>query len=452
MSTYVSSDSTPVTSASQLEEHFRLPHPSPGKLGVEWELLPVNEEGRLVPFFGARGVEALLKRLRSPKDGIIEDNGHLIALELPDGGMFELEPGGQVELAAPPKERLADTQAFLRSQVARAEKNARSLGFRLAPWALAPLNAPEDNDDVPKSRYRILASHLRARGDRGRWMMKLTAATQITLDYEDEAHLAEMVRALLPILPYLTALTANAPVYGGRPNGWQTLRPGIWQRTDPDRCGLPDHLFSEGFGFRSLVDYGLSRPAVFFVRDGQWVPGGGRTFAEILDNPGELGPITIADWRLHNTAIFTDLRMRGYLEIRTLDALPLPLIMACAALFKGLLGRRGGQQWAEAFPRAEAQPLRTALLDAGRLGTAWRPQTGPGLFEGWKMLLDAAMAGLAAQKEPDSYLAPLEELAREKRSPSMGWVQNDDGLWQGPELGIQAAARSDGRQRTDVGC
>ena len=243
MSTYQPGDQTPITSCSQLTDLFTPRSPRPGRVGVELELLPVKPGGRLVRYGGAGGVEEMLARLAPPHEGIAEGD-HLSALLLEGGGMVGLEPGGQVEIASPPMERLEDLEAFLQRSAHSLRRSAAASGFELVPWGVAPMDGEEELADVPKARYTILREHLLKTGALGRRMMKLTASTQFSLDYRGEDELTQMVRAASRVLPYVLAFTANAPVYRGRRTAWATQRPRIWRSTDPARCGLPAFLFA----------------------------------------------------------------------------------------------------------------------------------------------------------------------------------------------------------------
>ena len=432
MSTYQPGDQTPIRSRSQLVDYFAPHAPVEGRLGVEWELLPVRPDSRLAPYDGPGGVEEALARLAPPHEAVLEA-GRMTAVKLEGGGMVGLEPGGQVELATLPSDRLALVQNALERPLALIERSAASSGFSLAPWGVAPENGEEDLPDVPKARYGLLRDHLRAAGTLGRRMMKLTASTQVSLDYRDESELTAMTRAAVTAAPYLLAFTANAPVYKGRRTAWATQRPRIWRGTDRRRCGLPTFLFAPKVTYAGAARWALSRPVIFLVRDGKFLPGDARTFAQVLAGPGPLGPITMEDWDLHVSTLFPDLRLRSYLEIRVLDSLPLPLVMAATAFFKGLLseaGRRALSRSGLSCPdRAGAS---RSLLRAGRLGPRWIPESGPPAQGAMKLLLHAASLGLGSLGEEPSFLDPLRDLVTANRCPADSWTRRREGGWTAP--------------------
>jgi len=436
LSTYQPGSPEPLRRFGDLLALFEPAAPREGRVGAEWELLPLGPDGLRVPYGGGTGISALLEEVRREGHLAIREGRHLVALRWKGGGIVGLEPGGQLEFASPPSDRLADLERFFRSAGGRLARGARALGYGLEAWGLAPNEPPERLPDVPKVRYRVLAEHLRKTGDRGRWMMQLTASTQVSLDYVDEEHLRRATDGALRALPYLYAATANAPVAQGHPTGWASLRADIWRRTDRARCGLPPHLFSARLGYEAAARWALSRPVLFMVREGDWVPGDGRSFGEVWKSPGPLGPLTAEDWSLHVSGLFPDLRVRGYLEVRVLDSLPLPLVLGAAALLKGLLARRDGFRWTAAFPAPSPGLSRRELRRAARSGARWVPETGPAPAEAWPRLLRAAREGLRDLGDEPGSLEPLATQARSRRCPADGWVRAADGPWQGPANGL----------------
>lgn len=432
LSTFVPGSHNPLRSRADFEAAFEPASPKEGRVGAEWELLPMAPQGRRVPYSGREGVSALLEGVRNRGYGPIREGRSLTALRIPKGGMVGLEPGAQVELASPPSENLSFLDRFFRGTGRLLSREARELGFALAPWGIAPNEEPERLPDVPKVRYSLLADHLSRSGDRGRWMMKLTASTQVALDYCCEEHLRAMTDGLLRALPYLYAATANAPVALGRPTGWASVRAAIWKRTDPLRCGLPRHIFSPRLGYRALTRWALGRPALFFVREGEWIAGDGRSFEEIWRKPGTLGPLTTEDWALHLSGLFPDLRIRGYLEVRVLDSLPLPLLLGSAALLKGLISRQDGFSWTRSFPSPSSTATRLEFLRAARLGARWTPEEGPSPGDVWPKLFNAAREGLRALGEDPARLEPLVALVASGRCPADDWWRDEAGIWRGP--------------------
>src|SRR5690606_3727337 len=63
----------------------------------------------------------------------------------------------------------------------------------------------------------------------------------------------------------------------------------------------------------------------------------GQTFRDFMQNGFEGHQATLADWRLHLTTLFPEVRLKNTLEVRSVDSLPPELATAALAVWTGLL-------------------------------------------------------------------------------------------------------------------
>jgi glutamate--cysteine ligase len=178
------------------------------------------------------------------------------------------------------------------------------------------------------------------RGKLGLDMMTRTCTVQVNLDFASEADMVKKFRVSLALQPIATALFADSPFTEGRPNGFLSYRSQIWTDTDPDRTGLLDFVFEDGFGFERYVDYLLDVPMYFVYRDGRYIDASGQSFRDFLDGrlpalPGELP--TLKDWADHTTTAFPEVRLKTFLEMRGADGGPWNRVCALPAFWVGLL-------------------------------------------------------------------------------------------------------------------
>ncbi len=193
---------------------------------------------------------------------------------------------------------------------------------------------------MPKGRYAIMRAYMPKVGQLGLDMMTRTCTVQVNLDYASETDMVKKFRVSLALQPIATALFANSPFTEGKPNGYLSYRSHIWTDTDPDRTGMLDFVFEDGFGYERYVDYLLDVPMYFSYRTGIYHDASGQSFRDFLQGrlpalPGILP--TLRDWSDHMTTAFPEVRLKKYIEMRGADSGPLPTLCALPAFWVGLL-------------------------------------------------------------------------------------------------------------------
>jgi glutamate--cysteine ligase len=193
---------------------------------------------------------------------------------------------------------------------------------------------------MPKGRYKIMRAYMPKKGNLGLDMMTRTCTVQVNLDVANEADMVKKFRVSLALQPIATALFADSPFTEGKPNGFRSYRSHIWTDTDPDRTGMLDFVFADGFGYERYVDYLLDVPMYFVYRDGEYIDASGQSFRDFLDgklpaHPGQKP--RLADWADHMTTAFPEVRLKKYLEMRGADGGPWNRLCALPAFWVGLL-------------------------------------------------------------------------------------------------------------------
>ncbi len=309
------------------------------RIGLEAEFFAVERQtGRALPYEGALSVHAILKELKArfAYEPVLE-SGNIIALKRGEW-IISLEPGGQMELSAPPVANVFEIE----KQLKRFFGELLSLNDRFpeAAWlavGMQPFTALDEITWVPKKRYQLMKDYLGTRGTMSHEMMKRTATNQICLDYTSEENAMAGLRLTLGITSIVSAMFAHSPFSDGRPNGFLTRRLDIWNHTSPERAGLIVQFTRPGMAFRDYLEYLLEMPLMFIVRRDQWIPVQDFNFRRFIGK-GYLGhKATIADFDLHLSTAFPEVRLKQYLEIRGADCQRPDLIPALAAFWKGIL-------------------------------------------------------------------------------------------------------------------
>ena len=386
-------------------------------VGLETEKLVVDRQtGEAAGYEQIRDLLASLEGVGG-WEGSYEGE-HLVGLQGKRSSVT-LEPGGQLELSG---RFCCDIHCSwrdlgrYRNQVVEVGKES---GLAFLGLVVQPFTPLEKIAWLPKVRYGIMGPYMLKTGDMGQRMMKQSAGTQINLDFSDEADCVRKLRAAQWLSPLSYALFANSPILEDRPSGFLSLRGEIWSRTDADRCGLIPQLFAADAGFDTFIDYALDVPLYFLQRDDRLVDmtGSRFSFRQYLESGWQQERATLADWNLHLSTIFPEVRLRPQIEVRSADSLPPQFTASVAALYKGLLYSDEALTEIETiFGELTLAEIKDLYRASWRSGLQARCSSGS-LQEIAAILLPAAERSLKDQfrrgisgADESQFLQPLEEI------------------------------------------
>lgn len=327
---------------------------------------------------------------------------------LPAGSAVSVEPGGQVELSTPPCTGVVAAVQALRADEAalRTALTVHRLGT--ACLGTDPARAPGRVNPAP--RYAAMEEHFAALGTRpaGLAMMCSTGALQVNVEAGPQGQWPARVRLAHRLGPVLTAISACSPMLASRRSGWHSMRAQVWAGLDRTRCGPPP---DEGDPAAEWGRYALDA-AVMLVRD----PGSDRTepvrdrlpFRAWAAGEVRLGSRLPdpADVDYHLSTLFPPVRLRGFLELRYLDAVPSRWWPALATVATVLLD----DPLAAAAAAEACEPVADSWLSAGRCGLH-----DPALARAARQCLEAAAA--ASPPELKSDVESYAELVAAGRTP-----------------------------------
>lgn len=315
------------------------------RIGAEHEKFGFDKSTLRRPAYeGPGGIKAMLDGLTRFGWTPVLEGDHVIALERRNAEGFtasiSLEPGGQFELSGAPLQTIHDICNETGQHLMEVKQVADQLNLGFLGLGFDPKWRREDIPVMPKGRYDIMRAYMPKKGRLGLDMMLRTCTVQANLDFESEADMVLKFRASLALQPIATALFANSPFIEGRPSGFLSSRANVWTDTDPDRTGMLDFVFQEGFGYERYADYALDTPMYFAKRGETYVDLSGQSFRAFMDGrldalPGERA--TEKDWADHLTTLFPEVRLKQYLEMRGADGGPWSRICALPALWAGVL-------------------------------------------------------------------------------------------------------------------
>jgi glutamate--cysteine ligase len=430
------SDPTPITSARQLAGWFAAGSKprAAWRIGTEHEKFGFRRDDLSPPPYEPGGIRAMLEGLMAFGWEPILDRGQPIGLKRGEASV-SLEPGGQFELSGAPLLTLHETHAETADHLREVREVAAPLGLGFAPLGFHPLARREDMPWMPKGRYAIMREYMPRVGSMGLDMMLRTCTVQVNLDFGDEADMVEKLRISLALQPLATALFANSPFAEGRPNGYRTLRGKVWTDTDPDRTGIPAVVFEDGFGFERFADWVLDVPMYFIMRDGQWIDAAGVPFRAFLEGRAEKlqdHVATMGDWADHVTTVFTDVRLKRFLEMRGADAGAPAFLTALPAFWVGLIYDDAAQKAARALTKGWSVEQIRALRNAVPEQALAARIDGRALHDVARDVLAIARDGLKARGlGEEMHLDPLDAVVATGQTQADRWLERCATAWGG---------------------
>lgn len=412
-------------SFEQMVSHFRPDSTREYQLlvGFEYEVQLFHRR-TLSPlsYRGDPGLDEILSFAAADLDGQIEPGSPPNKLKLASGAHLSLEPGGQFEFSSAPVATFAGCLAQLDRFVALLERIADRFDVHVFYGGANPIHTVEQIGLViPNQRYQIMDRYFPRVGSMGRRMMRQTCSFQVTFDYQDTALGTQLLRSGSIVAPIAAALFANAPFIDGRNSGYRSYRGPIWENTDPARCGPLPGATNASYGFGDYVAYVLRAPMFFVSTDEGFVDAGGISFDQFNQQGFAGRSATMDDFLLHNSTIFSDVRLKNTVEIRTVDAQDPALVPAALAFLCGLLLCEGARE-------RTLRVLTSIGVDPVAMG---RHLTKQGLAtqvgghpakELLLYLLEQAEQGLRScfedGREAGAHLEPISQLVREERTPA----------------------------------
>jgi glutamate--cysteine ligase len=241
---------------------------------------------------------------------------------LPCGGRVTFEPGGQVELSSPPHQGIAAAHAAVARDSAVLRDALAAGGIGVLASGVDPLR--HRRRVVRGARYDAMEGYFDAQGRAGRMMMCDTASVQVNVDLGGTGSARSRWVLAHAIGPTLAAAFANSPIVAGQRTRYRSARLGVWAAIDHTRtapaCGAGGAFDTGDAWTRYALD---ARVMLVRVSDERYQPLVEHlSFGEWIAHGHELGWPTEDDFVYHLTTLFPPVRLRGWLELRMVDALP----------------------------------------------------------------------------------------------------------------------------------
>lgn len=299
-------------------------------IGPEFEHIIVDRKSyESVSYWGEKGVEYISQRLVKLGFKAHYEKDHILGLDL-DDMVVSTEPGGQLEFSCTKKKTISEVERSYKRFFSFLLPILDELNYDILAVAYHPVTKIEDIKLLPKARYNVMFDYFKNHGSMSHNMMKGTAGLQLSLDFTSEEDFKKKFVVANAMTNALYSIFDNGYFFEGKPTH-HNIRAMIWENTDPVRSGLAKNAFIND-SYEGYAEYLLSTPAIFGYDNGELVATGEKTIGELLDKNNSEEAISH-----YMTMVFPDVRVKKFIEIRIMDAVPYPYNFGAFALIKGIL-------------------------------------------------------------------------------------------------------------------
>jgi len=308
------------------------------------------------------------------------------------GKNITLEPGNQIELSGDKLNHMHEACAESQDYLFELKQVTKKLGIKIVSAGFDPISKLEDIPKNPKQRYELMTKDMPLGGELSLDMMYRTCGTQLNIDYNSEGDFIKKFKLVNSIVPISIALFANSSIVEKKNSNYLSYRSKVWQSTS--RGGLPK-LFFENLDFDKYAEFVMNFPILFIQHNDQYISGRKYKFKDFMDKKiEEIGNRlpTESDLTTHLSTIFTENRLKKYIELRSMDTCGWDCLCAGPAFNIGMLYGNLDEAY-ELVSSWETDKIINAYLDAPQKGFNTQLM-GKDLLYWTSSLLDISRKGL----------------------------------------------------------
>ena len=307
-----------ITNKEHIIEYFEsgIKNSKKFKIGIEHEkFLFNNKNNKRIDY---SKIKEMFEALQEFGWNPILEKGNIIGLN--NGGKnISLEPGNQVELSGDKLNNIHEACAESQDYLFELRQVTKKLDIKIVSTGFDPISKLNEIPNNPKQRYKLMSKSMPLDGELSLDMMYRTCGTQLNIDYNSEKDFKKKFRVINSIVPISIALFANSSIKEKKNSNYLSYRSKVWQKTS--RGGLPK-IFFEELNFERYAEFVMNFPILFIQDKSNYLSGFKYTFKDFMD-----GKITEIKNRLpdendlstHLSTIFTENRLKKYIELRSMD-------------------------------------------------------------------------------------------------------------------------------------
>ena len=253
------------------------------------------------------------------------------------GKNITLEPGNQIELSGDKLNNIHEACAESQDYLFELRQVTKKLDINIVSAGFDPISKLHEVPNNPKERYELMTKDMPEGGALSLDMMYRTCGTQINIDYKSENDFIKKFRIVNSIVPITIALFSNSSIVEKKNSSYLSYRSKVWQNTS--RGGLPK-IFFEELNFEKYADFIINFPILFINDNNKYISGKEYIFKDFME--GRINEIknklpNESDLSTHLSTIFTENRLKKYIEMRSMDTCGWDCLCAGPAFNTGIL-------------------------------------------------------------------------------------------------------------------
>ena len=266
----------------------------------------------------------------------ILENNNIVGLKK-KGKSITLEPGNQIELSGDKLNNIHEACSESQDYLFELNQVLKRLNLKIVSSGFDPFSKLSEVPNNPKQRYEVMTKDMPKGGTLSLDMMYRTCGTQLNLDYKSEEDFIKKFKVINSIVPISIALFANSSIVEKKNSKYLSYRSKVWQNTS--RGGLPKFFF-EDMNFEKYSDFVINFPVLFIKNNEEYISGKNYLFSDFMK--GKINEINNRlpsenDLTTHLSTIFTENRLKKYIELRSMDACGWDCLCAGPAFNTGIL-------------------------------------------------------------------------------------------------------------------
>tara|TARA_A100001035_G_scaffold114172_1_gene89622 strand:- start:1240 stop:2535 length:1296 start_codon:yes stop_codon:yes gene_type:complete len=304
------------------------------KIGIEHEkFLFNNQNNKRIDYLKIKEMFSVLQEFGWKP---ILEKENIIGLNK-GGKNITLEPGNQIELSGDKLNHIHEACAESHDYLFELKQVTKKLDISIVSAGFDPISKLEEIPNNPKQRYKLMTKDMPLGGELSLDMMYRTCGTQLNIDYNSEKDFIKKFKIVNSITPISISLFANSSIVEKKKSNYLSYRSKVWQNTS--RGGLPK-LFLENLDFEKYADFIMNFPILFIQHKEKYISGKKYRFKDFMD--GRINEISNRlpiedDLSTHLSTIFTENRLKKYIELRSMDACGWDCLCSGPAFYIGIL-------------------------------------------------------------------------------------------------------------------